>query len=199
MTASETWFVPDPVPNSPTIDAEVVAAPDLDVVYRREYPKLVALAHGLTGRRAVAEELVQEAFVRAHQRWDEVAAMDQPSAWIRRVLVNLATSRARRLVVEARYLAGMRSSPEPPLDANTVEFWRLLRRLPTQQRVVAALYYADDLDTASIAQILDRAPGTVRAQLHAARQRLAEELALEGDGDRPDSTRPDSDQEDEDR
>ena len=106
--------------------------------------------------------------------------MERPSAWLRRVVINLAMSRARRLVVEARYLAGLRTSDEPPLDADTVEFWRLIRRLPSRQRVVAALYYADDLDTVAIAQILGRAPGTVRAQLHSARQQIAREI---GDDD----------------
>ena len=179
MTTSEPWILPDPAPiDRSSLDR--AQRPDLETLYRTEYPALVALAHGLTGRRAVAEELVQEAFVRTHQRWDQVAEMDRPSAWIRRVVINLSTSRARRLVVEARYLAGLRPSEEPPLDAETVEFWRLIRKLPPRQRVVAALYYADDLDTEAIAQILGRATGTVRAQLHTARQQIAREI---GDDD----------------
>lgn len=180
MTTSEPWVLPEPDPIDRSPSARATPLLDLDTLYRTDYAALVALAHGLTGRRAVAEELVQEAFVRAHQRWDQIAEMDRPSAWIRRVVINLATSRARRLVVEARYLAGLRPSDEPPLDADTVEFWRLIRRLPPRQRVVAALYYADDLDTEAIALILGRASGTVRAQLHSARRQIAREI---GDAD----------------
>ena len=59
-------------------------------MFRREYPRLVALGLALTGDRATACDLAQEAFVRAYRSWDRVEGHEAPSAWLRRVLINLA-------------------------------------------------------------------------------------------------------------
>jgi hypothetical protein len=61
--------------------------------------------------RTEAEELAQETFLRCHRHWSRVAGYDKPGAWLRRVMVNLTTSRGRRLVREARALARLGSRP----------------------------------------------------------------------------------------
>src|SRR5687768_10837221 len=98
---------------------------DFDRLYRQEYAPLVRLAWTLTGRWAVAEELVQEAFLRAHRRWDTIGTYQRPGAWVRRILLNLATSRARRMAAEARALVrltGRQLDDEPSADADP-ELW----------------------------------------------------------------------------
>lgn len=158
-------------------------AAGLDRLYEREYGSLVGLALALTGSRAVAEELVQEAFLRAHQRWDRVGVYERPGAWVRRVVVNLATSRGRRLAAEARALVRLRAErpAEPVLSAEAAGFWAAVRALPRRQAQAVALYYGEDRPVAEVAEVLACAQGTVRALLHQGRQTLARRLGEAND------------------
>lgn len=165
-------------------DAAPASAPPrtFDELYRAERAGLLALALGLTGDPGAAEELVQEAFLRAHRNWNRVAHLDRPGAWVRRVLLNLATSRFRRLSVEARGLVRLRAQaprPEVVMAADSGAFWEHVRALPRRQAQVVALYYGEDRPVAEIAEILETAEGTVRAQLTTARRTLAAQLGAE--------------------
>jgi RNA polymerase sigma-70 factor (sigma-E family) len=153
---------------------------DFHELYESEYIGLVHLATVLTGERVIAEELVQEAFLRAHQRWGRVGTYERPGAWVRRVVLNLATSRRRQVAAEVRLLARLgRTSSGEEGEGTDDEFWRLVRRLPRRQAQVVALHYMDDLATSEIAEVLGVAEGTVRATLHQARQQLARRLGQE--------------------
>lgn len=157
-------------------------------LYEDERRSMLALAIALTGQRAIAEELVQEAFLAAHRHWRKVATMDRPGAWVRRVLLNLCTSRRRRLMVEARGLVRLGNERPATHDAtgagDATAFWAEVRSLPTRQAQVVALYYGEDRATADIAEILEMAEGTVRAQLANARRSLAERLGVDVEEDR---------------
>jgi RNA polymerase sigma factor (sigma-70 family) len=142
-------------------------------VFAAEQQPLVKLAWALTGSRAVAEELAQEAFLRLHQSWQRVSRYDDPGAWVRRVLLNLAASRRRRLAAEAKALVRLRCERQvPSVSSQTSELCAAIRSLPRRQAYALALYYLDDLPVADIAKILGCAEGTVRAHLHAGRQTL---------------------------
>lgn len=160
-----------------------VEVPDsFEVFYRREYRSVLALVYGLTGSRWVAEDIAQEAFLRVHRDWERVTAMDSPGGWVRRVAVNLARSRVRRLRSEASArlrLGGMRVSMGQPA-AEFDDFWREVRKLPDRQAQVIALRYIDDLSVAQIAQVLGVADGTVKAHLHQGRNRLRRQFEAKG-------------------
>jgi RNA polymerase sigma-70 factor (ECF subfamily) len=150
--------------------------------YRKEFPAAVGLAYALSGSRAGAEDLAQEAFLAAHRNWSRVSEYDKPEAWVRRVVANMSESLIRRRVVEARGLARLANRREPALSKLEVadaEFWAAVRSLPKRQRQVVALHYLEDLPVSRIAEILDVAEGTVKAHLHAARGALAAKLHLE--------------------
>jgi RNA polymerase sigma-70 factor (ECF subfamily) len=150
----------------------------LEEVYRHDYRRLVAMAYGLSGSRAAAEELVQEAFLAAHRRWDEIGAYDEPAAWLRRVVVNRAVSVVRRRVAEGLALARLGARRQLPevLPEQDEEVWRAVRVLPRRQAQVVALHYVDDMAVAEIATVLGCAEGTVKAHLHQARRSLARTL-----------------------
>jgi RNA polymerase sigma-70 factor, ECF subfamily len=153
--------------------------------YAAEYPAMLALGYKLTGNDAEAEDLVQEAFFRAHQRWSTVAGYDRPGAWMRRVVVNLATSRSRRIKSSALTMLRLRRQPATSgvtLSHPTLEFWHVVRTLPRRQAQVVALYYEADRPVSDVAAILGCAEGTVRAHLHAARRTLADRLAEDEGG-----------------
>ena len=161
------------------------AADRFDLYYRRCYASTLAVVLALRGPRVGVEEVVQEAFLRAFARWDEVGAMDRPDLWVQRVALNLASSQLRRLGAEARALARLEGRREPVTGGSTESegFWRLVRRLPRGQAAVVALHYAGDLPVTDVAAVLGVPPGTVKSRLHAARQRLARQLEVEEGGD----------------
>ena len=170
------------------IPSAVVHVESFDGFYAREYSSLVAMAFALTGSRAHAEDVAQEAMLTAYRRWDEVSRLDLPVSWVRRVCANIATSLVRRRIVEARALLRLRSRPVvvAELDETDSAFWAEVRRLPRRQAQCVALRYVYGCSVAEIAGIIGCADGTVKSQLWHARARLADRLG-EHDEERPQS------------
>jgi RNA polymerase sigma-70 factor (ECF subfamily) len=154
-----------------------------DVFYRREFPRMVDLAFGLSGRSwAAAEDLAQEAMIAAHRNWSRVAGFDNPATWVRRVVLNRAASRFHRGKAELRALIrlpSLRSDRVEPLDHEAQEFWETVRSLSERQAQAIALRYLDELSTAEIAEVLGCSPSTVKVHLHRGRKELARRLELE--------------------
>jgi RNA polymerase sigma-70 factor, ECF subfamily len=87
---------------------------DFEVFYREMYAPVVAIVYGLTRNGWVAEEIAQEAFLRAYRDWFRVVRMESPSGWVRRVALNLACSRFRRVRAEVVGMARLGSSRDQP-------------------------------------------------------------------------------------
>ena len=154
--------------------------------YLEEYPRVVMLVYALSGSRAGAEDIAQEAFLRAYQNWERVGSYEHQAAWVRRVAANLATSGIRRRLAEARALARLAARREPalePLPAEEADFGRALRALPRRQAQAVALFYVEDMSVQQIAVVLDCAEGTVKAHLAKARHTLAKRLQLDHGGE----------------
>lgn len=163
--------------------SEIRVPDSFEILYRKNYAAVIALVYGLSGSRSVAEDLAQEAFLRAHRDWMRVREMDHPGGWVRRVALNLARSRLRRLHSEtmARLRAGAASSSsQPTSDLESEAFWREVRRLPSRQAQAIALHYVEDLSVSEIAGVLGVAEGTVKALLHQGRGRLRRQLKAKG-------------------
>ncbi|MEM9714044.1 MAG: SigE family RNA polymerase sigma factor [Actinomycetota bacterium] len=164
----------------PDHDAE---PPAFDEFYRREYPRLAVLATAVSGDPSTGEDLAQEALTRAGERWDQVSAYDNPGTWVRRVTINLATSRRRRLRNEARAL--LRLGPPSAVPGVTLhgdpEVWSAVASLPPRQRAVVTLHHLEDRPVAEIADTLGISVSAATSNLHKARRRLAEAL---GNSDR---------------
>ncbi len=167
--------------------AEYVPAAGFDDFFAAEYSRVVGLAFVLCGRRGLAEEFAQDAFVRAYQRWPTISAYDDPGAWVRRVAANLATSWLRRRTREARALARVAARRPAPTEiaVEDPEFWAAVRRLPKRQAQCVALRYLEDRSLVDIASVLDIAEATVRVHLHRARQALAVALGEQLDEEAP--------------
>jgi RNA polymerase sigma factor (sigma-70 family) len=136
----------------------------------------VRLARLLTDSTPVAEEMVQEAFIRFAR---SPGRKDEPAAYLRVIVVNLCRSQQRRKLIERRM------TPRAPLLSGIPEIdetWDLVRRLPFRQRAVLMLRYYEDLSEADIARVLNCRPGTVKSALHRGLAALREQLA-EAEGD----------------
>jgi RNA polymerase sigma-70 factor (ECF subfamily) len=138
---------------------------------------LLALGATMIGDRELARDVVQEALLRAHLAWPEVARLDRPGAWVRRVLINLCIDATRRRGRERIALARSDQSAvvfaPDPIES---EFWRAVRGLPKLQRGAVALHYVDDLSVTEVAEVLGVSGGTVKSSLSRARSSLAPSL-----------------------
>src|SRR5436190_19270670 len=113
-----------------------------DAFYRGTARRLLGYAYGLTGDPVEAQDLVQEAYARAWQRWDRVSGYADVEAWLRLVVTRLGTDRWRRLGVRRRAAAGHRPPPPAaPPSEDTVMLVAALRTLPVPQRRALALHY----------------------------------------------------------
>ena len=149
-------------------------------IFGRSYHRLVVQLYGVTGDAAEAEDLVQEAFVRAAAAGKRFLAVDNHEAWLRTVAINVQRSRWRRI----RNLSRIRERlAAPPTDlpelAARLDVIEALRGLPEGQREVVALHYLADLPLNEIAQTLGIAQGTVKSRLSRGRAALALTLAEE--------------------
>lgn len=144
------------------------ARADFERFFARHHRELGRLAFLLSGDRQSAEDLTAEVFLAAWQRWDTVWGMDQPFAYVRRILINMAASRVRRIVTERRRLAlvyaGWREAAGSPDPGVTVDVRAALLRLPVRRRACVVLRHAFDLSEADVAATLGISVGTVKSQ-----------------------------------
>lgn len=159
------------------------APEDLEAFCRREYPKLVGALDLYLGDLHVAEELAQEALVRASKRWSKVSTLESPGGWTYRVALNLANSWFRRRRAEARAYARLDDAGEDVhRDVDIAERQAVrhaVRELPDKQRTALILRYYLDLPAPEVADRLGTTPGAVRALTKRAVASLRETLGPE--------------------
>jgi RNA polymerase sigma factor (sigma-70 family) len=153
---------------------------DQDDFFRSAWPRLVVALSSYTGDAALAEELAQEALVRALERWDQVSAMDAPAMYVYRTGLNLARSRWRRAAVERRARDRMRTQDAAPPGADLADVLAVraeILALPDRQRAAVVLRYHADLSVEETARVMECASGTVKALTHQALSCLRARLA----------------------
>src|SRR6266508_2710038 len=136
---------------------------ELAQLYREEArSRLAALLVDDVG---TAEEIVQDAFVLVHRRWDHV---ERPEQYLRKAVVNLARSRVRRRMVARRH-PPLREPDVPAADELTSDHHEVidaLRALPRRQREVLVLRYYLDQSEQEIAATLGISTGSVKTHAH---------------------------------
>ena len=174
---------------------ELAAVPDIIGTDRSEdftafavsrWPGLVRLAFGLTGDRQLAEDVAQTALARAYVAWRRVSRVEDPDAYLRRILVNASHRRFRRRRVTEQPGDPPETAVEGPADlvSERAALLAALRQLPPRQRAVVVLRYWNDLSDAQIAAALGCSPGTVRSQLSRALATLRANPVF-GEGEEP--------------
>jgi RNA polymerase sigma-70 factor (sigma-E family) len=142
---------------------------EFDDFVRARGAALVRLARLLAGDRHRGEDLTQEVLARAFVSWKRIAAMRAPEAYLRRMLVNGAITRGRRMSSRELVVADTGDpAGRADLEAEVADrdvLWTLVRRLPAKQRAAVVLRYYEDLDDAAIAELLQCSAVTVRTQV----------------------------------
>jgi RNA polymerase sigma-70 factor (ECF subfamily) len=152
---------------------------DFDAFYGATHGRLLHVLYAMTGDLAEAQDVVQEAYARAWQRWDAVSTYDEPAAWVRTVAWRLAVSRRRK--ARNRIAAALRLHGRPAVAAepssDTAIVVAALRRLPEAQRRALALHYLCDLPVDAVATETGVSAGTVKSRLSRGRVALGAVLA----------------------
>ncbi|BCJ66393.1 SigE family RNA polymerase sigma factor [Polymorphospora rubra] len=152
---------------------------DFDEFYRGSRQRVLGYVYLLTGDRSEAQDAVQEAYVRAWQRWSTVRDHHDPESWVRVVAARVAVSRWRSLRSRARaYLRHGPPQEATPPSTDTVAIVSAMRRLPEEQRIAIALHYLVGLPVAEVARETRAPVGTVKARLSRGRTALAGLLAV---------------------
>lgn len=151
----------------------------LSDLFVRHAPESIRLAFLLTGDRALAEDLVQEAFARLVGRLRHLRDPGAFGAYLRRTIVNLATSHFRHRLVERAYLERLAGTPAVVTNPNEnldETMHQALLRLPERQRAAMVLRFYEDLSDVQTAEILRCSPGTVRSLVSRGMNTLRSEL-----------------------
>lgn len=171
----------DVYPTGPSRTSSAAGSVPFEDFVRHQYGRLFRVAVMLAGDEGHAEDIVQEALLRAHRRWD--TASRAPVPYLLTVVRNLARD---------RYRAATRRPQESPLfdtdgaaydptasvaDQQAVR--RAIATLPERQRAAVVLRYFDDLSTAETAEVLGCSQGTVKTHLSRALATLERLLGQE--------------------
>jgi RNA polymerase sigma-70 factor (sigma-E family) len=136
---------------------------------------LLRSAHALTGDRATAEDLVQNALLKTYTSWGRVSRADDPYAYTQRILfTSFSRMRRRRRVAE-----DLGASAEPAAAgaddgeiADRDQLRRALDELPARYQAVLVLRFYEDFSVEKVAGILGCSTGTVKTQTSRALARL---------------------------
>lgn len=153
----------------------------LTEIYLAQYDRLIRIANALLDDTGTSEEVVQDAYVRVLHGWAQIRDPQAAAAYLRTTVLNLARSRMRRRLVEAKH------APEPPPDVPPAEdsviallererVLLALRTLPRRQRECLVLRYYRNLSEPQIAAALGISAGAVKSHtsrgISALRRRL---------------------------
>lgn len=163
--------VPDPAPEGAVVTEE--ATESFEEFFQTEHARLFGALTLVTGDRAEAEEIMQDAFLRLWERWDRVGRMDQPVGYLYRTAMNVFRNRRRRASLALRRTL----DPTPAKDAlATVEerdvVVRALRELAPSQRAALMLTAYAGFTSEEAADLLGMKPGSVRALAGRARSAM---------------------------
>lgn len=138
-------------------------------LFERRYADMVRVATLMVGANAVAEELVQDAFVRVQRNWGRIER--DPDGYLYRAVTNACRSHLRRRRVERAFRPDPRPLEELPEPDGVLPH---LARLSPRRRVALVLRYYVDLPDDEIAAVLECRPATVRSLVHRGLEQLRE-------------------------
>ena len=140
--------------------------------FAKNYELVLRAMYLVAGDRGEAEDLAQEAFVKAYERWDRIERMDNPSGYVYRMALNAHRSRLRRIGVAARRAVAL-SQPDPISESDDRDaIRRALAQLPDAQREVIVLIEWLGMTSEEAGSVLGVSPGAVRVRLTRAKQAL---------------------------
>src|SRR6266404_3007829 len=171
-----------------------------EVLMRRYNQRLYRAARAVLRDDAEAEDVMQDAYVRAYQHLRQFRAEAQFSTWLTRIAVHEAIARAKRRgrldqletfsnAAEGQDMRLATSSPNPEAQASAAETSMILERailsIPGPYRTVLMLRDIEQMSTAETASVLDISEENVKTRLHRGRALVRKELYALAGSDAP--------------
>lgn len=156
---------------------------DFDDFYRQHRDEIGRALVFVLGDQALAQEAVDEAMVKAYQKWHEIADTHNPAGWVFVVgkRWGLSWKRGRRRERKREeHFAAQSSPPVDPASADYIDLMQALDQLNSDQRTIVACRFSLGLSVEETAELLDIRPGTVKSRLSRSVQRLRELTEEEG-------------------
>ncbi len=147
---------------------------EFDAFFNSSWSRLQSQAYVLTGSVEQAQDLTQEAMVRVWKNWDQVADLDNPEAWARKVLHNLCIASWRKSQGKRKKHDVIR---HPEIPDSHMEIAQAMRSLPGDQAKALLLHDGLDMTVGEVALELGVPEGTVKSWLSRSRKVVAERLA----------------------
>jgi RNA polymerase sigma-70 factor (sigma-E family) len=144
-------------------------------LYRAEHHRMLRVAVLLTSSTEVAQDVVQDAFVRLYRRWDGVR---DPSGYLYRIVVNGCRSHHRRAAREQQARERVSRSASSVVVLGADELQDALASLPYRQRAALVLRFYADHSEAETAEVLGCRPGTVGSLVHRGLAQLKKVIEL---------------------
>ncbi len=138
-----------------------------DAFFDASWPRLQSQAYVLTGSPELAQDLTQEALLRAWRHWGRIATYDSPEAWTRKVLHNLCIQSWQR---SSRVSSKHELRPAAEIPERHEEIAQAMRSLPGEQARALLLHDGLDMSVADVAAELDVPEGTVKSWLSRSRK-----------------------------
>lgn len=158
------------------VRSEVAEEPrSFEAFFASEHARLFGALCLVTGNRSEAEEIMQDAFLRLWERWDRVATVDDPSAYLFRTAMNVFRNRYRRAALALRKTISVASTEDALAtveDRDVVV--RALRDLTPDQRAAVVLTGYVGLSSEEAGRMLGMRAGTVRTLATRARATIRE-------------------------
>lgn len=153
---------------------------ELESLYVTHFGAAKRFAYLLCGDESSAEDMAQEAFVRMFSALTRIKAGAALPAYLRRVIVNLASDRGRKQARERRYLSSLPDEVAPLSFSDDIdqrdEIWTALQLLPYRQRVAIILRYHEDLSEIDTAEVMDCSTGSVKSYTSRGLKKLREQM-----------------------
>lgn len=148
-----------------------------DAWIREVYPRIHRAAWAMTGRGALADDLAQETFVVALDKWDSFAAQSTRMTWLHGILIRLCRKRFRSSARLRRRIAAYwtrtsepHASPDVALEVARQEWnesvWAEVAKLPRPQAEAITLRFASEMTYEEIASAIGCAEGTAKTRVH---------------------------------
>jgi RNA polymerase sigma-70 factor, ECF subfamily len=157
-----------------------------DSFYAGSVRRVTSQLYALTGDRSEAEDVVQEAYARAWQRWDKVGSYDDPESWVRTVAWRISVSAWRKTI--SRSSAHRRHGIPPPVPEVSPDYVAMigaLRKISDDQRRAIVLYHLVGLSVPEVARETGASPAAVKARLTRGRRALSAHLSDASTGPGP--------------
>lgn len=167
-----------------------------DYLVKKYWNWAANIAYGIINDYSVAQDVVQEAFLQAWQKLDQLAEPDKFKQWLRRIVINQAIMYLRRrkptVSLENMEDPGIACYEKTQMDTAEQEdiksVHKAMQNLGVRHRLLMTLFYIDGLSQRDIANLLEISESTVKSRLHDARAKIRKEISMKNRNEKQDNT-----------